>query len=170
VATIPAYKVSDEASSLAPSTPKNQEKDENLWKSLAIGAIAIVLGLSCLVITSAFLIKRKFASSDSRESASSGPGTFISPRESDIEDGRLNLVNDTQMAPGDLSMNSIPRESSVNSTPHSPHPRNQGVLVDSTTAPTPQAAEAAPIAEEGNSKDLLEGVVVAFPQRRLIEL
>lgn len=204
VATIPAYKVGDESSSPAPSTPKNQEKDDNSWKSLAIGAIAIVLGLSCLAITTAFLIKRKFASSDSGESASSGP-------EADIEDGRRDLVNDTKIAPGifvspredcindtniapgDLSMNSTPQESSVNSTPQ------EGVLVDSTAAPTTQAAELAPIAkegakgtpqrntkaplkgtphaakvasiaEEGTSQDPLEGVVVAFPQRRLFEL
>jgi hypothetical protein len=162
-AKIAAYKVGDEASTLPPSTPKNQAKDEKPWKSLAIGAIAIVLGLSCLAITSAILIKRKFASSELGESAPSGS-------EADIEHGRCNLVNDTKMAPGDLRMNATVQESSMNSTPQESKCAVEGVLVESTTAPTAQATEVAPIAKEGNSRDPLQEVVVPFPQRRLVSL
>jgi hypothetical protein len=163
VAKIPAYKVSDEASSLPPSTPKNQKEDEKPWKSLAIGAIAIVLGLSCLLITSAILIKRKFASSEPGQSASSGP-------EADIEDGLRNPPNDTKKNPDLLTMNSTPQESSMKSTPQESKCAEEGVLVDSTTAPTPKATEVAPIAEEGNSKDPLQAVVVPLPKRHLITL
>jgi len=146
-----AYIVSDEISTVAPSAPKKHEEDDNVWRSFAIAAVAIVLVLSCLVLTSAFLIKRKYAASDSMEPASSGA-------EADIEDGR-NLVNDMQMPPAGLSTNSTAQESSMKST-HQESTCAEASVVVPTPAPASEAAEVAPTVEQRNSKDPLTGVLV----------
>jgi len=62
--TVP-YKVDADVSTLAPNTPQNEDKDKNSWKPIVIGAVAILLGVSCLV-TSAFLLKKKMTSTETK--------------------------------------------------------------------------------------------------------
>jgi len=73
---IPAFKVGNQASTTAPSTPKDKDKDEMSWKPLLIGAITILLGVSCLVM-SAVLISKKMPSTDAGRAGTQSNNGFV---------------------------------------------------------------------------------------------
>merc|ERR1711907_3449 len=60
VSTVPASKVGE--TTLGPD-PQPSEEDDRSWKAVIIGAVAVLLGLTCLVV-SAIFIKRKMSPSD----------------------------------------------------------------------------------------------------------
>jgi len=62
VSKVPAYTV-EEATTAAPS-----EDDEKRWVSVLIGAIAFILGISCLV-TTFILVRRKMAAGEASKSS-----------------------------------------------------------------------------------------------------
>jgi hypothetical protein len=68
VSTIPASKVGE--TTAAPDSQPSEEDDRS-WKAVIIGAVVVLLGLTCLVV-SAFFIKRKLSSSDGSKHEGSG--------------------------------------------------------------------------------------------------
>jgi hypothetical protein len=70
VSTIPASKVEE---TTAPPNSQPNEEDDRSWKAVIIGAVAVLLGLTCLVV-SAIFVKRKLSPSDG--SKHEGAGRF----------------------------------------------------------------------------------------------